>query len=93
MKKLTVFYLTHCPYCRKAKEALRELKEQVPGYADVEIEWIEESEHPEIADRYDYYRVPSVFCEGKKLYECSPAHGYDEIRQRFGDALRTAMEG
>ena len=25
MKKLTVFYLTHCPYCRKAKEALRRL--------------------------------------------------------------------
>ena len=90
MKKLTVFYLTHCPYCRKAKEALRELTEQVPGYSDVEIEWIEESEHPEIADRYDYYRVPSFFLGEEKLYEAKPLWSRAEAKQKL-DAMFAAL--
>ena len=61
MKKLTVFYLDNCPYCRKAKEAEKEIISSDPSLQKVKIEWIEESLHPEIANTYDYYRVPSVF--------------------------------
>ncbi len=92
MEKLTVFYLQNCPYCKKAKEALEELKTENPSYGNVEMEWIEESVHPEIADKYDYYRVPSIFRGNEKLYECDPSHDYDEIKRQFGLALAAAAE-
>ena len=90
MPKLTVFYLSHCPYCRMAREAVRELQSGDPGFQTVVIDWIEESEHPEIAERYDYYRVPSVYLGDLKLYECSPQDGRSEILSRMEDALRKA---
>ena len=30
MKKLTIFYLTECPYCANARKAIEELKEEHP---------------------------------------------------------------
>lgn len=92
MKKLTVFYLKTCPYCRKAFDAVKELLAEEPHYGDADMEWIEESENPEIADRYDYYRVPSIFCGDEKLYECDPKDDYSEIRLQFEKALKLAAE-
>lgn len=91
MQKLTVFYLKSCPYCRKAFDALKELTSEDPRLGGVDLEWIEESESPEIADRYDYYRVPSIFCGDEKLYECDPKHDYSEIKMQFERALRSAL--
>ena len=62
MKELKIFYLEGCPYCRKAMTALEELKAETPEFDKVGIEWIEETRSPEIADKFDYYRVPSIFC-------------------------------
>ncbi len=90
MKKLTVFYLKSCPYCAKAADALKELTSEEPAFEAVETEWIEESENPGKADSYDYYRVPSVFCGGEKLYECSPADDYAAIKRNFRLALEFA---
>ena len=67
MEKTILFHLTTCPYCKNARRALSELAEEEPRYGQVEIEWIEESEHPEIAGKYDYYYVPTVFFAGNKL--------------------------
>ena len=80
MPKATIFYLTNCPYCRNAQRAVRELQAEDPACAGLEIEWIEESQQPALADSYDYYRVPSVFLGREKLYECSPADDYDAIK-------------
>ena len=90
MKKLKIFYLENCPYCRKAADAYKELKSENPGFEKVETEWIEESRRPEIADSYDYYYVPTVFCDEKKLYECSPADDYGEIKRNLALALKAA---
>lgn len=90
MKALTVFYLAGCPYCRNARRALAELIAEDPARGAVPVTWIEESEQPAVADRYDYYRVPSVFLDGEKLYEASPAHGYEEIKAHFAAALDRA---
>jgi glutaredoxin len=90
MKKLTVFYLDNCPYCRKAKEAEKEIISSDPSLQKVEIEWIEESLNPAIADTYDYYRVPSVFLSDTKLYECSPKDDYDTIKSNFEKAMKIA---
>lgn len=92
MKQLKIFYLEGCPYCRRAREAVRELTAERPAYAKAEIEWIEETRSPEIADRYDYYRVPSVFWGEEKLYECSPSDDADEIKRQMERALQIAVE-
>ncbi|MBQ3356088.1 MAG: glutathione S-transferase N-terminal domain-containing protein [Oscillospiraceae bacterium] len=90
MKELKIFYLEGCPYCRKAAEALMELKTETPAYEKVRIEWIEETRSPEIAGKYDYYYVPSIFCGEEKLYECSPRDNYGEIKRQLETALHTA---
>ena len=90
--KLTVFYLDGCPYCRKAREAVLELKSENPSFEKVDIKWIEENANPEIADAYDYYRVPSIFSGDEKLYECSPGADYSEIKQQFERAMQSASE-
>lgn len=90
MKELKIFYLESCPYCRKAMDAVQELKRESSDYEKVNIKWIEETIHPEIADNYDYYRVPSIFFGEEKLYECSPRDDYKEIKQQVGNALKIA---
>ncbi len=91
MQKLTAFYLEGCPYCKKAVESLKELKAENSAYEKAEIDWIEESKSPDIANSYDYYYVPSFFLGDTKLYECSPKEGYEEIKQQVRKVLDTVL--
>ena len=93
MKKLTIFYLEGCPYCVHARRALRELTAESPDFAAVEVEWIDERARPDLAERYDYYYVPSIFAGGTKLYEARPSHGYETIRENLRQALAAAAKG
>ena len=68
MKRITLFYLENCPFCKKAMAAIDELKKQ-ERYKDIEIEMIEESKQPEVADKYDYYYVPTFYIDGRKVHE------------------------
>lgn len=68
MKPIKLFYLKNCPFCKKALSYIDELKKQ-DVYKDIEIEMIEESEQPEIADRYDYYYVPTFYIDEEKVHE------------------------
>ena len=68
MKTIKLFYLKNCPFCKKAFSYIDELKKQ-DAYKDIEIELIEESEQPELADRYDYYYVPTFYIDGEKIHE------------------------
>ena len=61
MKDVLMFYLDSCGYCDKARRALDELFAENPAYREIPLTRIEESEQPELADRYDYYAVPSFF--------------------------------
>ena len=54
MKPIKLFYQTRCPFCKRAFSYIDELKKR-PEYKDIVIETIEETEHPDIADQYDYY--------------------------------------
>lgn len=68
MKPVKFFYLSYCPHCRKAESILSEaLRDQ--RFADVKIERIEESQHPEIAEQYDYYYVPCFYVGEVKIKE------------------------
>lgn len=69
MKPVTLFYLRNCPFCKRALRYIDEAKAAHPELAAVEIELVEESEEPEVADRYDYYYVPTFYVEGVKLHE------------------------
>ena len=84
MKDVLIFYLEDCGYCHKARRALAELMEELPGAKELKITMIEESREPELADRYDYYRVPSFFLGGEKLYEASPLWTRAEAKRRLG---------
>ena len=88
MKKLTLFYLETCPYCINAKKALKELGEEKAAYAAAEIEWIEESRQPSLAESYDYYYVPTVFLDGEKLYEAHPGESFEACK----DELRRCLD-
>ena len=93
MKDIELFYLASCPYCRNAKRAIGELTEENPAYQDIRIDWIEESEQPEIADARDYYSVPTIFYRGEKLYEAHFTHSYDTIKQNIRAAFDRVLAG
>lgn len=91
MREIEIFYLTGCPYCKNAKRAVAELLQEEPAYEELALRWIEENEEPVLADSRDYFRVPSLFYRGDKLYECSPLHGYDAIKAHIKAAFDRAL--
>ncbi len=91
MHEIEIFYLRGCPYCENAKRAVAELLREKPAYGALRLRWVEESEEAALADSYDYFRVPSVFHQGDKLYECSPLHGYEAIKEHFRAAFDRAL--
>lgn len=93
MKEIKLFYLENCPYCLYAKRALAELAEEDPKYAKIQVEWIEESRQPEIADQYDYYYVPTIFAGDKKLYEAHPSEDYEACKANVKAALDATLGG
>ena len=92
MKPVTIFYLESCPYCMKAKKAIAELQKESPAFAALPLTWVEESRDPKTASGYDYYYVPTLFSGREKLYEASPAQGYDEIKASIRAAFQAACE-
>ncbi len=72
MKKVTMFYLSNCPHCKKAFDMIDKLTELDSDFGKVEIEKIEESKQPDIANSYDYYYVPTFYVNGEKLHEGTP---------------------
>ena len=69
MKSIILFYLKDCPYCKKAFRYISELTAEHPELAQVPITAIEESEQPEVADKYDYYYVPTFYIGTEKAHE------------------------
>lgn len=66
---LKLFYLKHCPFCKRALNYLEELRAEDPAIAALSIEMIEEEEEAEVANRYDYYYVPTFYWGEEKLHE------------------------
>lgn len=92
MKTLTLFYLEDCPYCRNARKALAELVAENPSYGEIHIDWIEESQQPDLAGQYDYYYVPTIFADEQKLYEAHPGESYAECKEQVRSALETVLQ-
>ena len=71
MKKITMFHLYDCKYCDYARQAIKELTEENPEYKNIEIDMVEENEHPEIIENYDYMAVPTLFIGDEKIFEAA----------------------
>lgn len=69
MRSIKLFYLENCPFCRKALQYVDDLRRTHPEFRDLRIEMIEESRHPDVADRYDYYYVPTFYVGDRKAHE------------------------
>ena len=92
MKEILMFYLESCGYCDKARRALDELFDENPAYRQIPLTRIEESREPELADRYDYYAVPTFFVDGKKTFEARLFMSYEDIKAGAKAALDAALE-
>ncbi len=68
MKKIKMFMFNECPHCRLALSILDELRKE-EKYKDLDIEFINEKENPEIADQFDYYYVPTFYVDDVKVHE------------------------
>lgn len=71
MKDITMFYLETCPYCKRARAYMDELKGENPQYADIPIKMVEERQEKALADSYDYFYVPCYYVNGEKVAEGS----------------------
>lgn len=72
MKTITIFETSWCPYCKLARKLIDELKSENKNYETVFVDFIDEELHPEISKQYDYYYVPTLYVENKKLHEGIP---------------------
>ena len=87
MKKITMFIQRSCPYCNAALRYMDDLFAENPGYLSLEIEKIDELAHPDIARKYDYYYVPTLYVGDKKLHEGAASP------ERIKLVLDAAMKG
>lgn len=69
MKPVKLFYLRTCPFCKKALRYIEEARAAHRELEAVQIEMIEESDEPEVADTFDYYYVPTFYVDGVKVHE------------------------
>ena len=69
MKKITMFILASCPYCIEALRWMDEVLEENERYRLIEVEVIDERKRPDIANKRDYYYVPTYYVGEKKLHE------------------------
>jgi len=85
MKKITLFIMKSCPYCKEALRIMDALFAENKEYLSLEIEQIDELVHPDIAAKFDYYYVPTFYVGDKKLHE--GAANMKKIKRVFDAAL------
>ena len=85
MKKITMFTKEACPYCQAAIRWMNKLFEKDIKYSALEIEKIDELVYPEIAEKYDYWYVPTFYVGDEKVHE--GAASLRKIRKVFDKAL------
>ncbi|MBW9212713.1 MULTISPECIES: glutaredoxin domain-containing protein [Terrabacteria group] len=91
MKKITYFHLKDCPYCKQANRVIEELKQENPRYQNLEIEMIEENEHPEIIEAYDYHAVPCMWIGQEKIYEGKLFESYEACKENVRRVFEVAL--
>ena len=69
MQKITMFMFPECPYCVEALRLMEQVKAAHPEFAQIPLEMIDENRQRALADRFDYWYVPTYYVDGKKVHE------------------------
>lgn len=69
MKKILMFTMAGCPFCKRAHRFIEEILRENPQYQQCEIEIVDETRHREYARRFEYYYVPTFYVDGVKVHE------------------------
>ena len=93
MKKIILIKMQGCPYCAQAFAAIKELKAEYPEFANIEVDTIDKHEDIDRAKDFadKYYYVPSMFIDGKKIYEAQPGESYGECLINVKKVFRAAV--
>lgn len=85
MQEVIMFMFEACPHCKRAREMMADIFAEHPEYAKVPLTVIDERKNPEIANKYNYYYVPTFFVGDKKVMEGVPSK--EAIEKVFASAL------
>ena len=89
MKKITMIKINGCPYCAAAFKAIDELKKD---FATVTVEVVDQNFEPERVEKFtDYYYVPTMYVDDKKIYEAHPGETYDECFANVKKVFEAAL--
>ena len=90
MKKITMLKIEGCPYCAAAFKAIDEVKKNYPA---TELEIIDENFQPKLAEKFtDYYYVPTMYVDDKKIYEAHPGETYAECLDKVKKVFEVAAK-
>ena len=81
-----MFMFDGCPHCRRAGELIKEILAEHPEYAKIPLTVIDERKQPEIAEKFDYYYVPTFYVGDEKIAEGVPSRA--AIEKVFATAAR-----
>lgn len=73
MKNVTMFMSPTCPHCRRALGWMQELCEENPRFKEVRVKQIDENKEAALAEKYDYYYIPTYYVGEEKLHEGVPS--------------------
>ena len=79
MKKVIMFSLDSCPYCKRAIKMVEVLKQKNPEYKDVEIEIIDEDNRPDEYKGLTHELVPAYYVDGREVFNGVP--NFDLIKE------------
>lgn len=85
MKEVKMFIMSGCPHCRKAHEMVAEIFAEHPEYAAIPFTVIDENKRPDVAEKYDYYYVPTFYTGDEKTMEGVPTK--EAVKNAFAKAL------
>ena len=78
--------MASCPYCRIAHRWMDQILRSKSEYENIEIEIIDEVRHQEIANKYNYWYVPTYYVGETKIHE--GATSKKNIQKVFEEALK-----
>jgi len=85
MKKITMFVMEACPYCKMALRFMDALFAENADYKSLDIQIIDELAEPKIAAQSDYYYVPTYYVGDKKMHE--GAASLKKVKRVFDAAM------
>ena len=90
--EITVFEYPGCPYCRQGRAVIEELVQENPSFEAFRFNRIDETQHPELSDQYEYNYCPCFFAGRKKIYEASRFHSREMVKAKLYTALTDLLK-